>query len=79
MSSRKRGYFPRLEKLLKKHNIDVAKIVSKTGLAEKSVRRMVKHDGPSLYTSIEKVVKCLNDNYGEALQIDREFVEAPAQ
>jgi hypothetical protein len=75
MTSRRSGYFPRLGRMLRRHDIRISEVVNETGLTEKSVRRMAHNNGYSLFTSVEKVVSCLNERQ-LGLKTEQEFVEA---
>lgn len=77
MPFRRRGYFPRLEKLLADHDITIADVVAATGLTEKSVRRMASRTGYSLFSSVEKVIEFLNAR-SLHLQVSGEFAEVDA-
>ena len=75
MSGRRRGYFPRLGRLMTENGISVPDVVAGSGLTEKSVRRMINRTGYSLFTSVDAVVVFLNTR-GCGLDAEREFAEA---
>lgn len=71
----KRGYFPRLSNLLSTNGISVQDVMTGTGLAEKSIRRMVNKSGYSFESSVKSVINFLATK-GVSLTLSQEFVEA---
>ena len=77
MIVRRRGYFPRISKILAENKIPVKEVVAGTALSEKTVRTMIRGDYLCARESVERVLVFLAAR-GIYLKIDHEFLQDEA-
>lgn len=75
----RRGFYPSLGEHLHTADVDIRRLAEHSGVAQASIRRMLRGDVPALATTVERIVTSLNELHfagtGKPLTVDDALME----